>query len=124
MLYSEAICLVRHSIRAVLPEPTGPATPIFTYDIFPHPLIFEVLSLNFIPGGIRTYKSLNTNLHAAYSEDQIPVLKVRAILLLVLSLFLSVPAEADSIHLRASDRKTDLMESLFTQFVTIAEVCA
>ena len=33
MLYSSAILRVRRSMSAVLPDPTGPATPMRTYDM-------------------------------------------------------------------------------------------
>ena len=40
ILYSSAILLVSASISAVFPEPTGPATPTFTYDILISSFLF------------------------------------------------------------------------------------
>src|SRR2546427_55996 len=60
ILYAGYKCLVSRSINAVLPEPTGPAMPIFIY----------FLSMHFLFSVFMTYTISNTIAHAACCEYQ------------------------------------------------------
>ena len=78
--YSFDIIRVRRSIRAVFPEPTGPPTPIITYDIRVPPQLIKCIVQQKITYfyDTTTYIALSINIHDSYNESHMRSLKCQA----------------------------------------------